>query len=131
MSDSGKEWPSEKAEAMSEITVFNARPQGSPQSVVRAVLESDHLSALAAKDAQFGVGPHLLTARDGIQALCGGSGVCPACIHGDKLTALQEQVRVLREASRRLFESHCLNSGHRVDQMCPICASYFLLEPKQ
>ncbi len=27
----------------------------------------------------FGVGPHLLTARDGTQALCGGPGGCLAC----------------------------------------------------
>ena len=28
---------------------------------------------------RFGPGPHLLTAKDGSQALCGGPGVCPAC----------------------------------------------------
>lgn len=28
---------------------------------------------------RFGPGPHLLTANDGSQALCGGPSVCPAC----------------------------------------------------
>ena len=47
---------------------------------------------------KFGRGPHLLTARDGQQALCGGPGACKACDYDAKLSAMEEVV----EAGRKL-----------------------------
>jgi hypothetical protein len=43
-------------------------------------------AAVKAEREKFGVGPHLLTAKDGSQALCGGPGVCPACDHRSATT---------------------------------------------
>lgn len=53
-----------------------------------ATVTEAYLRGLKDAAENFGVGPHLLTGKNGTQALCGGPGVCPACIDDHSLAKL-------------------------------------------
>ena len=59
-----------------KIQRYSVGPMGVRESEDGPWVRYEDYAALRDK---FGRGPHLLTARDGSQALCGGPGVCPAC----------------------------------------------------
>ena len=42
-----------------------------------------------------------------------------------EVSALEARVK----AAKGLFESHCLNSGHRTTQSCPICIEWVESQP--
>lgn len=69
-----------------------------PQEVERVRVWFLNAHASAEEAARFGVGPHLLTARNGEQALCGGPGVCPACMSAEKAEKYRQLVDAANDA---------------------------------
>ena len=61
--------------------------------------------AVQAVARRFGIGPHLLTASDGAQALCGGLGICPACNRTELVEAAKAVVRHYENVSGKITEA--------------------------